>query len=130
MCNFGILISRYRCSNKGTVNLPGSIACLLDPLSNKIILFLKHIVLAILKQNYISIKIMFAQCFQVKENSALLIRTTIHFYLIHLPLDLVSILWCLCIALPAILGGVAVFGKLLRFLCSDVCYHNFFYVEI
>lgn len=103
MCNFWILINRYRCSNKGTVNLPGRVACLQVPLSNKIILFLKHIALAILKQNYISIKIMFAQCFQVKENSALLIRTTIYFYLIHLPLGLVSILWCLSIALPAIL---------------------------
>lgn len=83
MCNFWLLISRYRCSNKETVNLPGSIACRQVPLSNKIILFLKHIALAILKQNYISVKIMFAQSFQVKENSALLIRTTIHFYLIH-----------------------------------------------
>lgn len=82
MCNFWILISRYRCSNKETVNLPGSIACLQVPLSNKIILFLKHIALAILTQNYISVKIMFAQCFQVK-NSALLIRTTMHFYLIY-----------------------------------------------
>lgn len=87
MCNFWILISRYRCSNKETVNLPGSIACLQIPLSNKIILFLKHTALAILRQNYISIKIMFAQCFHVKENLALLIRTTIYFYLIHLPLD-------------------------------------------
>lgn len=83
MCNFWILINSYRCSNKETVNLPGSMACLQVPLSNKIILFLRHIALAILKQNYISVKIMFAQCFQVKENSALLIRTTIHFYLIH-----------------------------------------------
>lgn len=55
-----------QCSIQFAVNLPGSVACLHVALSNKI-LFLKHIVLAILKQNYIPIKITFAQRSQVKE---------------------------------------------------------------
>lgn len=65
MIRYWLLWKKY--SIQLIVNLPGSITCLNVALSHKKILFLKHIALAILKQNYISIKIPFAQCSQVKE---------------------------------------------------------------
>lgn len=56
-----------RCIIQVTVDLPGGTTCLHVALPNTKILLLKHIAFAIFKQNYIFIKMTFAQCSQVKE---------------------------------------------------------------